>query len=269
MDLFKNISLWVAAFLIMTALVIYQRATGPTYPIDGEIEIDDTEVEYHFPRSHGGAGGKDVIIETKSENVNYYMKYRRYKSHDDTTVVAFSRDGDVLKATIPHQPPAGKVEYWVFAKNGNEVIRLNEEKVVIRFKGAVPDFVLAPHIIAMFLSMCLSLRVGLEVLFKGKNVYNISLYTAIFLFAGGIILGPIVQKYAFDAYWTGWPFGHDLTDNKTLVSMIMWIVALWRLKKNPNAKGWALAAVIVQLAIYLIPHSVMGSEIDYTQQPQN
>ena len=37
---------------------------------------------------------------------------------------------------------------------------------------------------------------------------------------GGMILGPIVQKYAFGAYWTGIPFGHDLTDAKNLVDAL-------------------------------------------------
>ncbi|MCK4406396.1 MAG: hypothetical protein KAV44_01845, partial [Bacteroidales bacterium] len=89
--------------------------------------------------------------------------------------------------------------------------------------------------------------------------------TTICLFIGGLILGPIVQKFAFDAFWTGWPWGHDLTDNKTIVAFIFWLIALIRLIKNKEKSGWALVASIVLLVIYLIPHSVLGSEIDYTQ----
>jgi hypothetical protein len=88
------------------------------------------------------------------------------------------------------------------------------------------------------------------------------------LLIGGLILGPIVQKYAFDAYWTGWPFGHDLTDNKTAVSFILWVLAYFIIRRNPQKRGWVLAACILQLAVYLIPHSMFGSEIDFTQTPQ-
>ena len=80
-----------------------------------------------------------------------------------------------------------------------------------------------------------------------------------------MIFGPIVQKFAFNAFWTGWPWGHDLTDNKTIVAFIFWLIALIRLIKNKEKRGWALVASIVLLVIYLIPHSVLGSEIDYTQ----
>jgi hypothetical protein len=41
-----------------------------------------------------------------------------------------------------------------------------------------------------------------------------------------MILGPVVQKFAFGEYWTGFPFGTDLTDNKTLIAFIGWIIAL-------------------------------------------
>ena len=96
-------------------------------------------------------------------------------------------------------------------------------------------------------------------------------YTVATIFSfllGGLILGPIIQLYAFGALWTGWPFGHDLTDNKTLASFILWIIAVWRLRKNPNARGWVLVASLGLLAVYLIPHSVLGSEIDFRELPQ-
>ena len=85
------------------------------------------------------------------------------------------------------------------------------------------------------------------------------------IFVGGLILGPIVQKYAFDAYWTGWPFGHDLTDNKAAVAMLFWLIAYWRMRKDRRSRAWPLMASIVVLIIWLIPHSMLGSELDYTQ----
>ena len=49
--------------------------------------------------------------------------------------------------------------------------------------------------------------------------------TLVFLVAGGFVLGPIVQHQAFGAYWTGIPFGFDLTDNKVLIALVAWGVA--------------------------------------------
>ena len=83
------------------------------------------------------------------------------------------------------------------------------------------------------------------------------------LAVGGMILGPVVQKFAFDAYWTGWPFGHDLTDNKTLVAIIAWAAAAVATRRGKNPKPWAIGAATVTLAVFMIPHSVLGSELDY------
>ena len=116
----------------------------------------------------------------------------------------------------------------------------------------------------MFLAMLFSTRTGIEALIKGDRTLSYSRVTLIFLLFGGMILSPIVQKYAFGEFWTGWPFGKDLTDNKTLVAFVAWIIAVIRLRKNSEKRGWALAAAIILLAVYLIPHSMFGSELDYS-----
>ena len=114
--------------------------------------------------------------------------------------------------------------------------------------------------------MLLSTRTGLDALLKGTLSYRYTIITTIVMFVGGLIMGPLVQKYAFDALWTGWPFGHDLTDNKTLVAFVFWMIALWRARRFPDGRVWIIVASIITLVIFLIPHSVLGSEIDYTQR---
>jgi hypothetical protein len=79
------------------------------------------------------------------------------------------------------------------------------------------------------------------------------------LILGGLVFGPIMQKYAFDAYWTGWPFGGDLTDNKTAVAALAWLCAALALSRSKRPVVWALAAAIIVLVVFLIPHSLLGS----------
>lgn len=74
-----------------------------------------------------------------------------------------------------------------------------------------------------------------------------------------------MQKYAFGEYWTGFPYGIDLTDNKTLLAVIGWLIALVALKKSAKPRFWILFASIFMFIIYLIPHSVLGSELDYNE----
>lgn len=92
---------------------------------------------------------------------------------------------------------------------------------------------------------------------------KLTFWTLGLLVAGGAVFGPIVQWYAFDALWTGWPFGHDLTDNKIAVALAAWITAAIALYRSKNPKRWVLGAAIVMFVTYLIPHSLLGSELDY------
>ncbi len=266
MPLWKNILLWVVSLIIMGSIAVYQRMTGPTYPINGKLTVGQELIKYSLPRSHDGSGEELIKIKVSDEMIIGKIELRRYKSYDEWQTQDMKRDGEYLIANIPEQPPAGKVMYIIslIDSDGNN-LQLTEEPVIIRFKGKVPDYFLIPHIIFMFAAMWFSMRTGFEALFKGDNAYKLSMMTFIFLTLGGMLFGPIIQFYAFGAWWTGWPFGHDLTDNKTFIAFLAWLFAVIKLRKNKSSMLWPLAASIILLAIYLIPHSVLGSEIDFTK----
>jgi len=116
------------------------------------------------------------------------------------------------------------------------------------------------------------MRAGLGSLFAPGNVRRLSWVALGLMTMGGMILGPFVQKYAFGAYWTGFPWGYDLTDNKTLLMWVAWIIACVALGRpgRTDGLGWGrrltvLAAAVVMTVVYLIPHSLRGSELDYDQ----
>jgi hypothetical protein len=117
----------------------------------------------------------------------------------------------------------------------------------------------------MFSAMLFSARAGLEALRSKSNPRKLALWTTGLLFVGGFILGPLVQKFAFGALWTGFPFGYDLTDNKTLIAFIGWLIAIFAGRKGKPARGWVLAAAILLLIVFLIPHSLLGSELEYSE----
>ena len=156
--------------------------------------------------------------------------------------------------------------YFVYLKGDQTTISLTDkEPVVLRYKGPVPAAVLIPHVLIMFLAMLFSNRTALEALDSEGKPKRLMLFTVVFFFVGGLILGPIVQKYAFGEFWTGIPFGHDLTDNKTLIAMLGWLFA-WFTNRKDRMNRWSMIlAAVLLLAVYLIPHSVLGSELDYTK----
>jgi hypothetical protein len=256
--------IWIFSFLFTISIAYYQRKTGPTYPVSGKTEIAGQTVKYKLIRTHGGDEDAPIRIKKVGQGIEGLIKYKRFGTDDEWTSKSMTRSGDDLEATLPHQPPAGKLMYHIALTSGDESVLLNDEPTIIRFKGAVPAWVLIPHVIIMFTAMMMSTRTGLEALFRGGRSYKYAWITLVTLFVGGLILGPVVQKYAFDAFWTGWPFGHDLTDNKTLLAFIFWAIAVWRLRKNPASRTWPVLAMIVLLLVYLIPHSMFGSSLDYS-----
>lgn len=260
----KSFLFWILALVITLSSAIYQRMTGPTHPTSGSVEFNNDTIDYYFYRSQGGTDDHLVSIINKDTSITATLYWKRYKTQDDWTEVKMNSRNDSLAAYLPNQPPAGKLEYFVKLTSGNISAKIpNDNNVIIRYKGAVPDTILIIHIIFMFSAMLLSVRTGIEALRKEPKLFALTYWTLGTLFIGGLIFGPIVQQYAFGALWTGFPFGHDLTDNKTLIIFIGWLVALLMYKKSKHPARWALAASILMMAIYLIPHSTLGSEIDY------
>lgn len=261
----NNSMLWILAVLLAMAGAWYTRTTGPTKPFRGAVTLDGEKISYKLIRTYALPTDAPAKIKVENTNIGGYFRYKRTPSHDQWQQAELVREGDQLIAYIPHQPPAGKVAYQVFLETGSQSIPLTAEPVVIRFRGDVPAWAMIPHILLMFAAMMLAIRAALAAFARHKT-FSLSLWTLLTLVLGGLVFGPIVQKYAFGAYWTGYPFGTDLTDNKTAVAVLFWAYALMKVWKNNYHRGWVIAATVVLLMVFLIPHSMMGSEIDFTQE---
>lgn len=263
----KKIIFWVLAVIITLFTAYYQRVSGPTYPASGTEMFQGKDIMYKFDRSHTTGENCQVKINIPFENAKATLLWKRYKTNDDWTRVEMSSANGVFTADLPGQPPAAKLEYKVRIVSGNAETTAPDggKTVVIRFKGDVPWYVLIPHIILIFAGMLYSTRAGIEFFNREKNIKILAFWAAGLLLFGGFVLGPLVQKYAFGEYWTGIPFGWDLTDNKMLFAGIAWIVALFSLKFSKKPEVWILGASVATLIIFLIPHSMFGSELDWSK----
>jgi hypothetical protein len=262
----RSVLFWILAAVIMVVSAVYQRVTGPSYPISGSARISGRTIPYKFDRSHAGSTDASVEVKTGDPSVTGMLSWRRYKSDDPWTQVSMNFVDGTLKARLPHQPVAGKLMYRVELQQGEQRASLpGPDPVVIRFRGEVPLFVLIPHLIAMFGALLFSARAGLEYFSIAPKPKKLTYWTLGFLFAGGFVLGPLMQHYSFDVWWTGWPVGTDLTDNKTAIAFIAWAVAALALSRGKHPGRWALGASIIMLLVYLIPHSILGSELDYRE----
>jgi len=262
----KKVGLWVLALLLTLSAAVYQRLTGPTYPRRGTITINGTDISYRLPRSHEIGPDCEISVEVPNKDIFGYLLYKRYPTDDAWEKIPMSRQEDFLSANLPQQPSSGKLAYRVYLSHQSGKNSLTgDEPLIIRFKDYVPRTILFPHVVIMFMAMLFSTRAGLEALDKKANPRKFVLWTVGLLFVGGIILGPLVQKFALGALWTGFPFGYDLTDNKTLIAFLGWIAALIAGRKGKPARGWVLGASILLFVVYLIPHSLLGSQLDYSK----
>jgi hypothetical protein len=261
----KKFLFWFLAVVITLGSAFYQRMTGPTHPLRGKAAVAGTEVRFRVPRSAETVRDAEVTFHAPAP-LEGYLDYKRYNTEDSWTRVPLVREGEDLVGRLPKQPSAGKLAYKIFLTGGDLATAITgEEPVLIRFKDPVPIWLLIPHIFVMFAGMLFSTAAGLAALDKKKNPRRLALAAAILLIVGGFVLGPLVQKYAFGVLWSGFPFGMDLTDNKTVIMLLFWIAALVAGRKGKPARPFVLAASLVTLVIYLIPHSLLGSQLDYTK----
>jgi len=276
----KKVLIWVAAVVITVGAAIYQKKTGPTYERTESITINDSTWEIELIRSNGPRNAR-IKLPMKDTDVQATLVYKRFKVTEPWTEVPFEmkdikyhswfmtkvlgyEDETAMVAYLPVQPPAGKLEYYLVINGYGETIEVSkDEPVVIRFKDNVPASILIPHIILMFFGMLLATVAGLYAAFKIERFKRLTIWTFWILLFGGFLFGPWVQWHAFGDWWTGVPFGWDLTDNKTLFAFLFWIAALVGNRKK-SRPGLVILAAIMTLVIFSIPHSLCGSELDVT-----
>lgn len=275
----KKTLLWILAVVITISAAIYQRKTGPTYPRDEKIVLGDSTYHLELIRTNGARDAR-IKLPIRDTAVHAALFYKKLGVAEGWTRVDFKmtdiryhspfmkkvmkkKDETLLAASMPQQPPAGKLQYYIeLDRDGQKLDVAKDNTVVIRFKGDVPVGVLIPHIILMFSAMLFASVAGLFAAFKIERYRRYTLWTFVIMFIGGLIFGPWVQWYAFGEWWTGIPFGWDLTDNKTLFAFIFWVAALFGIKGK--GRPWLIIlAAVMTLIIFSIPHSMFGSTLDY------
>jgi len=162
--LWTKLLLWPLAFLMAASAMLYQRATGPTYPSRGTFEVEGEEYKFALLRSQETSEKARIILPAPNpESISATIWWRRYPTDD-----AFGKEpmlwhpeqewrsstlfdlinppeGVVRKGVgayttdLPIQPAAGKVEYYITVDVlDDEVGRKATGDVVVRVgEGAV------------------------------------------------------------------------------------------------------------------------------------
>jgi len=275
--------LWTLAVILMLSAAVYQRLTGPTNPMRGSLVVDGEPQRYRLLRSEETVRDARIALPLPGSDATGRLIWRRYPTSEDFRVVDMEVETTEagrreLVGYLPAQPAAGKLEYRIEVAGPEGLIRIpsgeqehGEATIVMRYKDPVPLPILLSHVAFMFFGVLIGMRAALGALLAPRGMRTHAWITLALMTVGGMILGPIVQKHAFGAYWTGFPWGYDLTDNKTLIMWLVWIgacaVLVWtRREERPSwrPRMAVLAAAVVMMVVYLIPHSLRGSELDYS-----
>ncbi len=259
--------------------MLWQDQTGPTYPYRKAIPTSKGTANTYFLRSENiGTPLKIIITDPVPNGIQARVKYRRFTANEPWSLVEmrpgafeFARRGEVTKvqgigAELPSlKERAGKYEYFVYITDGDTQISASGDKpLYARYKGAVPTSVLLVHIVVIFAAMLFAVRTTLEALRKNGN-FKWMMWTTIVTFTlGAFVLGPLVQHYAFNVWWSGFPYGGDWTDNKVVFELVAWLIAAafnWGKRRN---RWVVVGAGLVTLAVYFIPHSIFGSQYNYS-----
>lgn len=192
---------------------------------------------------------------------------------------------NVYQATIPLHPKGIKAWYYLEAVATNElgeVVVTQPEKnqgqiepIKLKFEGDVPIYIILAHVLLVFgaiLCSALALFSAIDVK-RGKRTVGQSvkytLWTLILMFLGFVPIGIAMNYFAFGAIWEAFPFGWDVTDNKSQIIMLFWLITLILVKGTLFGKGesknlvtergystWVIISFLANIIILAIPHSL-------------
>ncbi len=245
------------------------------------LELSHTNVVEHI-----GEGGPDISVNILSgtaeevlaeDGLRLYFRERGASSFA-TTFMGMAGAPSLYLASIPHHEKGTWVEYYIEVRGvGDELLTFPGKAgegvyYQLRFKGHVPLGILYLHIATMFLGLLLFVLASYQSwnYLKEKRDYSgiekNSLYGLLFLFIGGFPLGFLMGYFTFGHPWTGFPVGGDVTDTKTLVVFLYWIIAAGLLRagkteaedeKKQRRYAWLVIwGTILSIVIYAIPHSI-------------
>lgn len=266
----------IIACLITLLLFVVSRITGPNFRYRVSLEEQGAVFSHKAPRTNEGTGPALLELEVtgQTSQVSKVSLTGNPRGADTpSAVIAPSGietdpDGRVrYQFTIPPHKWATKYDYFFriqLADGRQAELKRGGESMTVRFRGEVPAFWLALHILGMFGGFLLVVLAafGAYDLIRGRGehapVFKLGGWAWVILFVGGLPLGFMMNWYAFRVLWEAWPFGNDVTDNKTQVALLIYGIGLLAFDRiKSRAAGWVvLAATAAVIAVFLIPHSI-------------
>ena len=271
---------FLVGFVITVALFAIARRTSSNRPGRIEVEAGGLHLSHVEVKEQVGPGEPEVRLSVAPAGSGEAWVLSR-SSRDGMVAhrpMARAETGE-WTATLPDLGKGKRIEYAFSVTGERRVIaRLpagKDDFLLVKYKGQYSMPVLVLHIVFMFGSfyfMVQTMMGAVQILREreGKLItVRMMRLAMICVFIGGWPLGFILNYQRFGPVWEGFPFGLDITDNKTQIIFLFWLTAMILVRGSFFGKGeqfdtlgdrgfaWAMVTCfIVSMFLYLVPHSL-------------
>ena len=266
----------IVAVVIVLALFVLSRITGPNFKYRVETAGPGFTLSHKAPRTSEGTGPARLDLEITGDASSITaLNLLGHPANDPArkdvlppaTITGPAGGPRVYRFEVPFHPFATKYLYVFQARlQSGQLVQLDHKgnPMMVRFRGEVPPFTLGLHILGMFggfLLMVLGAFATVDFL-RGRGqarpVLRLGGWGWLVFAVGGLPLGFLMNWYAFRVIWEAWPFGADVTDNKTQIALAVYGLSLLAfLWKKSRAAAWlVLLGTGVAFAVFIIPHSL-------------
>lgn len=220
-----------------------------------------------------------ILAEIKSQRSDSISARLNYFRDDQLlSIIMENLPGtDYYGAEIPGDDLGERNYYYLEAFDGEqnrvvlpeaaaEVFASEYNYFKARFEGEASFILLLFHIVLMIAAFFLlihALYYAMNYLATGERgdsiIRSVNLGIITF-FITGFPIGCIIEKQVLGNYWEGVPFGWDITDSKTLIILVIWLIIIWLNAKNKMGmrtySKWVIINTIITIILFLLPHSL-------------
>jgi hypothetical protein len=215
-------------------------------------------------------------ITSKADSISVKLHYYR-KGVFNTLEMAKLPGTDFYGVEVPADTLGQRNYYYLEAVDGagNRVVlpktatdtyKSEYDYFQIRYEGKASFALLLLHIVLMIMAVFLLIHAfyyAMNYLFTGERenaiTRSVNIGTITF-FITGFPIGCIIEKQVLGNYWEGVPFGWDITDSKTLIILVMWVILIRLQNKNKISmrcySKWVIINTIITLILFMLPHSI-------------
>lgn len=269
----------ILAGIVITLLIfVVARRISKNRPSELDIEFAGARVTHTSVFEQVGPGEPRIDLRIEPAGAAEPSLVYRIGGAELLETVPMDRAGDVWTARLPSLERGRRIEYgFRLAGTGETAAErpLTTRLFLLKYKGEVSPTVLVLHVLCMFASFFFIVEslIGAGAILARSETKEFTLamtrWVLLFSFLGGWPLGFALNWQRFGVMWEGYPFGYDVTDNKTQVMFLFWLVVMllsWRSFFGKRDGGdpvpdrvyaWAVVvSAVVSLVLFLVPHSL-------------